>query len=223
MLPFDPYASRLLIDESLPPGGQTSTNVAHARLRTSPDRETRADSATRLGSQAVRDRLWRARDRRSVLDELFERLKDWNIEGCPSSPPPPIDGNRLNPAGVVQRTEEPTMTQSSSLQSRLAAATVLIAALVVPVSRASASTGVPARGEQPVIEVTAQDVAASNKKIAMAYSALLVDVDERLPADRRTVRRAADRALSRRGVHAVRAHQSEQRRVLPAEQRDLLR
>jgi predicted metalloprotease len=65
------------------------------------------------------------------------------------------------------------MNHSSSLRGRFVAAAVLIAALVAPVSRASAAAVVPARGEQPVIEVTAQDVAASNKKIAMAYSALL--------------------------------------------------
>lgn len=65
------------------------------------------------------------------------------------------------------------MNHSSSLRGRFAAGAVLIAALVAPVSRAFAAVGVRAPGGQPAIEVTAQDVAASNRKIAMAYSALL--------------------------------------------------
>jgi len=65
------------------------------------------------------------------------------------------------------------MNHSSSFRGRFVAAAVLIAALVAPASRAFAAVVVRAPGEQPVIEVTAQDVAASNKKIAMAYSALL--------------------------------------------------
>lgn len=64
------------------------------------------------------------------------------------------------------------MTHTLSLQSRVIAA-ALIAGLVAPVARASAATVVLAPQEEPVIRVTAQDVAASNQKIAMAYSALL--------------------------------------------------
>jgi predicted metalloprotease len=65
------------------------------------------------------------------------------------------------------------MTHSSSLQSRFIAAAVFIAGHVFPVSPATAAGAVRAPGDPPVIHVTAADVAASNNKIAMAYSALL--------------------------------------------------
>ncbi|HTE44714.1 MAG TPA: neutral zinc metallopeptidase [Gemmatimonadaceae bacterium] len=61
---------------------------------------------------------------------------------------------------------------SSYVRSRIAAAALFIASVVAPVSRSFAAEVVPAPSARP-IQVTAQDVAASNKKISMAYSALL--------------------------------------------------
>ncbi|MEP6492403.1 MAG: neutral zinc metallopeptidase [bacterium] len=64
------------------------------------------------------------------------------------------------------------MTYTLSFRrSRIAAAALFIATLA-PISNAFAASAAPAPGTKPV-EVTAQDVAASNKKIAMAYSSLL--------------------------------------------------
>jgi predicted metalloprotease len=64
------------------------------------------------------------------------------------------------------------MTYSRFLRSRLAAAALLSASMFLPASAAFAAQTDAGPAEQPV-RVTVQDVAASNKKVAMAYGALI--------------------------------------------------
>ena len=64
------------------------------------------------------------------------------------------------------------MTHAKALRSRLAAAALLSASLLVPASAALAKPAVADPGG-PRVELTRRDVELSNEKIAMAYSALV--------------------------------------------------